>query len=57
MWTLFNAEATGSVMADSLAATKTKYGYGIDPDYTHYIDTTPLIVPNPLAWWWWFPRT
>jgi Protein of unknown function (DUF1295) len=51
MWTLFNAEATGSVMADSLAATKTKYGYGIDPDYTHYIDTTPLVVPNPLAWW------
>jgi steroid 5-alpha reductase family enzyme len=51
LWTLFNAEATGSVMADSLAATKTKYGYGIDPDYTHYIDTTPLIVPNPLAWW------
>lgn len=50
MWTLFDAQATGKILGDSLAANHAKYGYGTDPKFTKYIDETPLIVPNPLKW-------
>ncbi len=50
MWTLFDAQATGKILGDSLAANHAKYGYGTDPKFTKYIDETPLIIPNPLKW-------
>jgi len=45
MWYLFHGQATGGILPESLEATRKKYGYGINPEYTKYIDTTPLIVP------------
>lgn len=51
MWTLFDAQATGKIMADALLATKGRYGYGSDPAFTSYLDNTPLIVPNLFASW------
>jgi steroid 5-alpha reductase family enzyme len=49
MWTLFDAQATGKLL-NSLEASKARHGYGEDPLFTNYIDTTPLIFPNPLMW-------
>jgi Protein of unknown function (DUF1295) len=43
---LFYSQATGRLLGDALQATYKRYGYGIDSEYTRYIDTTPLIVPN-----------
>jgi protein-S-isoprenylcysteine O-methyltransferase Ste14 len=43
---LFYSQATGRLLGDALQATYKKYGYGVDPEYTHYIDTTPLLLPN-----------
>ena len=51
MWILFDAQATGKILSDSLQATHEKYGYGTDASYTHYIDHTPLILPNPFQGW------
>jgi steroid 5-alpha reductase family enzyme len=50
MWALFDGQSTGAILGDSLQATHEKYGYGKDTRYTNYIDTTPLIIPNPLKW-------
>lgn len=46
----FWGQATGSLLPDGHAATLKKYGYGIDKEYTRYIDSTPLILPNLLEW-------
>lgn len=46
MWWLFDSQATGRLLSDSLEATRAKYGYGQDSEYTRYIDTTPLIIPS-----------
>lgn len=51
LWYLFYSQATGALLPDGLAATQKKYGYGVDPEYTKYIDSTPLIIPNPVSWW------
>jgi len=48
MWTLFDAQATGKILNDSLQSNLKKYGYGEDPLFTKYIDNTPLILPNPF---------
>jgi len=48
MWTLFDAQATGKILNDSLQSNLKKYGYGEDPVFTKYIDNTPLILPNPF---------
>lgn len=50
MWSLFHAQARGRMLGESLQATMDRYGYGNDPVFTKYVDTTPLIVPNPLEW-------
>jgi len=51
MWLLFDAQATGKILDDTRQANLKKYGYGEDPTFTNYIDTTPLILPNnPLRW-------
>lgn len=34
MWYLFNGQATGGILPESLEATRKKYGYGINPEYT-----------------------
>jgi steroid 5-alpha reductase family enzyme len=58
MWLLFNAQATGFILGDALQATYERYGYGKDPAYTKYIDTTPAIVPNfPLLIVQWIRRS
>lgn len=50
MWHLFDGQATGKLLPDSLEAIHKRYNYGQDPKYTNYIDTTPLILPNPFHW-------
>lgn len=50
MWLLFDAQATGKILDDSRQANLKKYGYGEDPTFTNYIDTTPLILPDLLQW-------
>ena len=47
LYSLFDGQATGRILDDALEATKERYGYGTDPAYTNYIDTTPLIFPKP----------
>jgi steroid 5-alpha reductase family enzyme len=51
MLTLFNAQATGAILGDSFQANREKYGYGTNPAYTKYIDTVPVLFPNPLRSW------
>lgn len=46
---LFQGQASGSI-TDSLNMSMERYGYGKNADFTKYIDTTPLIFPNPLKW-------
>mmetsp|Transcript_11821 Transcript_11821/g.32786 ORF Transcript_11821/g.32786 Transcript_11821/m.32786 type:complete len:375 (-) Transcript_11821:108-1232(-) len=45
MWTLFSGQAEGRI-TNALQMANDKYGYGTDPVYTDYIDTTPLIIPR-----------
>jgi len=45
MYYLFNGQATGTILGDQLEKRHKKYGYFIDPIYTEYVDTTPLIIP------------
>lgn len=42
---LFHGQATGWILPSALEATQQKYGYGTDPDYTNYVDQTPLLLP------------
>jgi len=49
MWYLFQGQATGAILEDSLKETRERYGYGVDPDYTKYVDETPLIIPHNLV--------
>jgi steroid 5-alpha reductase family enzyme len=49
--TLFNAQATGALFNDSFQANRAKYGYGTDPTYTTYVNTVPVLFPNPLRGW------
>jgi steroid 5-alpha reductase family enzyme len=46
---LFSGQANGSI-TESVKLAHARYGYGTNVDYTKYIDTTPLIFPNPLKW-------
>jgi hypothetical protein len=46
---LFSGQANGSI-TESVQLAHKRYGYGTNVDYTKYIDTTPLIFPNPLKW-------
>jgi steroid 5-alpha reductase family enzyme len=46
---LFSGQANGSI-TDAVGLAHTRYGYGTNVGYTKYIDTTPLIFPNPLKW-------
>ena len=46
MWYLFNSQATGQLLPEAVQAYKDRYQYGKDPKFTHYVDTTPLIVPR-----------
>jgi steroid 5-alpha reductase family enzyme len=46
---LFSGQANGSI-TESVAMSHHRYGYGTNADFTKYIDTTPLIFPNPLKW-------
>ena len=48
---LFWSQATGRLLPEGLAATKKRYGYGVDQSYTQYVDTTPLIFPSIVHWW------
>jgi Protein of unknown function (DUF1295) len=48
MWHLFSGQATGRILPDSVEAFRKRYGYGTDAAFTTYVDTTPLIIPNPL---------
>jgi steroid 5-alpha reductase family enzyme len=48
MWYLLNGQATGRILPDVVEAYKKRYGYGTNAEFTKYVDTTPLIVPNPL---------
>eukprot|EP00522_Entomoneis_paludosa_P018039 CAMPEP_0172441208 /NCGR_PEP_ID=MMETSP1065-20121228/1777_1 /TAXON_ID=265537 /ORGANISM="Amphiprora paludosa, Strain CCMP125" /LENGTH=323 /DNA_ID=CAMNT_0013190453 /DNA_START=196 /DNA_END=1167 /DNA_ORIENTATION=- len=43
--TLFYGQATGSI-TDSVSMANEKYGYGTDPVYTEYINSTPLFFPR-----------
>lgn len=45
LWALFYGQATGWILPSALEATKQKYGYGTDVDYTEYVDQTPLLFP------------
>lgn len=42
---LFHGQATGWILPSALEATKQRYGYGTDLEYTHYVDQTPLLFP------------
>ena len=46
---LLYGQATGHI-SNAVAQAKERYGYGIDPAYTHYVDTTPLLVPHFEVW-------
>ena len=46
---LLYGQATGHI-SNAVAQAKERYGYGIDPAYTHYVDTTPLLVPHFEFW-------
>jgi steroid 5-alpha reductase family enzyme len=48
MWTLFASQATGKILPEALQSTMDRYKYGTDAVFTNYVDTTPLIVPNPF---------
>lgn len=48
MWTLFDAQATGKILGDSLAANHKRYSES--PSFADYLAKTPLIIPNPLRW-------
>lgn len=48
MWTLFDAQATGKILGDSLEANHKRYA--ADPKFADYLAKTPLIIPNPLRW-------
>jgi steroid 5-alpha reductase family enzyme len=50
LWTLFESQGTGKILPDALQSTLKRYKYGKDVAFTNYIDTTPLIVPNPFKW-------
>ena len=46
LYNLFESQASGRLLGDALQATKERYGYGSDPVYTDYVDSTPLIFPK-----------
>jgi steroid 5-alpha reductase family enzyme len=46
MWYLLSGQATGRILPDAVEAYKKRYGYGANAEFTEYVDTTPLIVPN-----------
>jgi steroid 5-alpha reductase family enzyme len=46
---LFSGQANGSI-TESVKLSYERYGYGKNDAFTKYIDTTPLIFPNPLKW-------
>jgi steroid 5-alpha reductase family enzyme len=48
MWYLLSGEATGRILPDAVEAYRKRYGYGTNAEFTKYVDTTPLIIPNPL---------
>ncbi|KAL7562062.1 hypothetical protein ACA910_011100 [Epithemia clementina (nom. ined.)] len=45
---LFYGQATGRI-SNARQKANERYGYGTDPVYTEYVDTTPLIVPNNVV--------
>ncbi len=45
LFALFHGQATGWILPSALEATKQKYGYGTDLEYTNYVDRTPLLFP------------
>jgi hypothetical protein len=45
LYWLFSNQANGTILQDSYIANLSKYQYGIDPIFTHYIDTTPKLFP------------
>ena len=45
MLRLFEQQATGVMNGSNLERARAKYGYGSDPEYTKYVDDTPLIFP------------
>jgi len=45
---LFYGQATGRITPDALKQRRERYGYGVDPVYTKYVDSTSLVIPNPL---------
>ncbi|GAX28542.1 hypothetical protein FisN_12Hh090 [Fistulifera solaris] len=45
LFALFHGQATGWILPSALEATKQKYGYGTDLEYTKYVDRTPLLFP------------
>jgi hypothetical protein len=46
---LFSGQAKGTI-TESVKMSYERYGYGTNDAFTKYIDTTPLIFPNPLKW-------
>jgi steroid 5-alpha reductase family enzyme len=46
---LFSGQANGTI-TESVKMSYERYGYGKNDAFTKYIDTTPLIFPNPLKW-------
>eukprot|EP00523_Entomoneis_sp_CCMP467_P010605 CAMPEP_0168738510 /NCGR_PEP_ID=MMETSP0724-20121128/10971_1 /TAXON_ID=265536 /ORGANISM="Amphiprora sp., Strain CCMP467" /LENGTH=388 /DNA_ID=CAMNT_0008785857 /DNA_START=297 /DNA_END=1463 /DNA_ORIENTATION=+ len=46
---LFDQEATGEINGDALEASRKKYGYGSNAEYTSYVEKTPLIFPIKLS--------
>ena len=51
MWYLFNGQATGGILPESLEATRKKYGYGINPDYTKCMLSVTVVVPSPSTFY------
>jgi steroid 5-alpha reductase family enzyme len=46
---LFSGQANGTI-TESVKLSYERYGYGKNDAFTKYIDTVPLIFPNPLKW-------
>lgn len=45
LFALFHGQATGWILSSALEATRGKYGYGTDLEYTNYVNQTPLLFP------------
>ena len=40
-----SGQATGHI-TNARETARNKFGYGVNEEYTHYVDTTPLFVPS-----------